>query len=823
MNRKTLFIDVILPVSVPNMYTYRVPFELNDFIRVGQRVIIPFGKSKLVTAIVRVIHESIPSYTTKYLDFILDEHPIVTENQLKFWEWMAEYYLANIGDVMAAALPGSFKLASETKVLLNEHMPEDTRKLDDTEILIIDALELRGVLDLSEIGQIIDKKTVYPIIKRLIDKGFVVVEEEIKEVFKPKLEKYIVLHPSIQTEEQIESVFSSLSRSVKQQDVLMLFLQMSNHFQVTESVKKTDLLEKANCSPGVLASLIEKGVLIEESVEVGRLKSGDYELQNTKKLADFQAKVLEEIEENFTKKDVCLLHGVTGSGKTEVYVELIKKVIANGEKVLYLLPEIALTTQIINRLRKYFGAKIGIYHSRFSPNERVEIWNDVLNAKFNKYDIILGARSAVFLPFKSLGLIIVDEEHETSFKQHDPSPRYNARDAAYVLAKSFGAKLLLGSATPAIETRYSAEQGSIGYVEAKERFGGIQMPEIQCADLKEATKQKKMFGIFSEFLVLEIKQALINGEQVILFQNRRGYAPRWVCQQCNWHPECTRCDVSLTYHKFGHLLTCHYCGYNQKPPVSCPACGSNELKMVGIGTERIEEEIALHLGEKIKVQRMDLDTTRSKYAYQHIIDDFEQRKIDILVGTQMVTKGLDFDNVSLVGVLNADDLLFYPDFRAFERAFQLLMQVSGRAGRKHKRGKVVLQTYEPNHWIIQKVMHNDYEGMYKQELYERKNYLYPPFYRIIRITIKHKEQSYTDQAADVLAKALTLKLGNRILGPEYPSVKRVNNMYQKIITVKFEREASPKKIKEFIKTTLNELMQQVVFKLSRVKIDVDPL
>lgn len=823
MNRKTFFIDVILPVSVPNLYTYRVPFELNDFIRVGQRVVVPFGKSKLVTAIVRVIHESIPNYTTKYLDFILDEHPIVTENQLKFWEWMAEYYLANIGDVMATALPGSFKLASETKVLLNEHMPEDTRKLDDTEILIIDALELRGVLDLSEIGQIIDKKTVYPIIKRLIDKGFVVVEEEIKEVFKPKLEKYILLHPSIQSEEQIETVFTSLSRSTKQQDLLMLFLQMSNHFQVTESVKKADLIEKANCSPGVLTSLIEKGVLIEESIEVGRLNKGDYELQNTKQLADFQVKVLEEIEENFTKKDVCLLHGVTGSGKTEVYVELIKKVIAKGEKVLYLLPEIALTTQIINRLRKYFGAKIGIYHSRFSPNERVEIWNDVLSSKFNKYDIILGARSAVFLPFKSLGLIIVDEEHETSFKQHDPSPRYNARDAAYVLAKSFGAKLLLGSATPAIETRYSAEQGHIGYVEAKQRFGGIQMPEIQCADLKEATKQKKMFGIFSEFLVLEIKQALANGEQVILFQNRRGYAPRWVCQQCNWHPECTRCDVSLTYHKFGHLLTCHYCGFNQKPPVSCPACGSHELKMVGIGTERIEEEIALHLGEKIKVQRMDLDTTRSKYAYQHIIDDFEQRKIDILVGTQMVTKGLDFDNVSLVGVLNADDLLFYPDFRAFERAFQLLMQVSGRAGRKNKRGKVILQTYEPNHWILQKVMQNDYDGMYKQEVYERKNYLYPPFYRVIRITIKHKEQPYTDQASDVLAKALIVKLGNRILGPEYPSVKRVNNMYQKIITVKFEREASPKKIKEFIKTTLNELMQQVVFKSSRVKIDVDPL
>lgn len=805
------------------MYTYRVPFELNDFIKVGQRVVVPFGKSKLVTAIVRTIHESIPAYTTKYLDFILDEFPIVNENQLLFWEWMSSYYMANIGDVMAAALPGSFKLASETKVLLNENQPEDTRKLDDTEILIIDALELRGVLDLNDIGQIIDKKTVYPIIKRLIDKGFVVVEEEIKEVFKPKVEKYLSLHTNYSSEAAIQALFETIKKSVKQQDLLMLFIQMSNHFQLPESVKKACLLEKANCSPGVLTTLIEKGILVEEAVEVGRLRPCEFELQQTKTLADFQVTVLDEIETVFKEKSVCLLHGVTGSGKTEVYVELIKKVIANGEKVLYLLPEIALTTQIINRLRKYFGTKIGVYHSRFSPNERVEIWNDVLHAKFNKYDIILGARSAVFLPFKSLGLIIVDEEHETSFKQHDPSPRYNARDAAYVLAKSFGSKLLLGSATPSIETKYSADQGNIGYVEAKQRFGGIQMPEILCADLKAATKQKKMFGIFSEFLLLEIKAALKNGEQVILFQNRRGYAPRWVCEQCNWHPECTRCDVSLTYHKFGHLLTCHYCGYNQKPPTSCPACGSNELKMVGIGTERIEEEIALHLGENVRVQRMDLDTTRSKYAYQHIIDDFEQRKIDILVGTQMVTKGLDFDNVSLVGVLNADDLLFYPDFRAFERAFQLLLQVSGRAGRKNKRGKVLLQSYEPNHWILQKVMQNDYDGMYNQELYERKNYLYPPFYKIIKITIRHKEQSYTDTAADMLAKKLIEKLGNRILGPEYPSIKRVNNMYLKNITIKFERDASAKKVKDFIKETLNELMQNTNFKSARVKIDVDPL
>jgi primosomal protein N' (replication factor Y) (superfamily II helicase) len=822
LNRKTLFVDVILPVSVPNLYTYRVPFELNDFIRMGQRVVVPFGKSKLLTAIVREVHEKVPAYSTKYLDFILDEFPIVTEKQLKLWEWMAGYYMAHIGDVMAAALPGSFKLASETKVLLNENRPADTQKLDDTEILIIDALDLRGVLDLNEIGQIIDRKTVYPIVKRLIDKGFVVVEEEIKEVFKPKTEKYLSLHPGITTEAHVEQLFKELASSPKKQDVLTLFLHKSNWFTLPESVKKSDLVNEMTCSPGVLQSLIEKGIFAEELVEVGRLKPGDYALEQSKALSETQLEALIAVEDSFKEKEVCLLHGVTGSGKTEIYVELIKKTIASGRKVLYLLPEIALTTQIINRLRKYFGAKIGVYHSRFSPNERVEIWNDVLHPKFNKYDIILGARSAVFLPFNDLGLIIVDEEHETSFKQHDPAPRYNARDAAYVLTKMFGAKLLLGSATPAIETMYSAEQKNIGYVWLNQRFGGLMLPEIQCADLKEANKRKQMHGIFSAFLLDEMRQALANGEQIILFQNRRGYSPRWVCNECNAHPECTRCDVSLTYHKYQHLLTCHYCGFTMKPPTKCQVCGSSDLRMVGVGTERIEEEVTLHLGEHVRVQRMDLDTTRSKYAYQHIIDDFEQRKIDILVGTQMVTKGLDFDNVSLVGVLNTDDLLFYPDFRAFERAFQLLLQVSGRAGRKSKRGKVILQTYEPNHWIIQKVMYNDYAGMYRQELHERQNFHYPPYFRIIRITLKHKEEGYTDKAAELLAVALKDKFGNRVLGPEYPHVKRINNYFQKNITLKFEREASAIKVKAYVRACLDELAQHPQFKSCRVKLDVDP-
>ncbi len=822
-DRITLFVDVVLPLALPKLFTYRVPYQLNDFIKSGQRVIVPLGKSKLITALVRNVHQNVPEYTTKYIDFILDEKPVVTENQFLLWEWMADYYMANIGDIMIAALPSRFKLQSETKVLLNEEVDLNEIKLTDQEVFILDALEVRGVLDLNEIGQILDRKTVYPIVKRMIDKGIVVLEEELQELYKPKIEKYVALEDHLASENALQKVFDGLKNAPKQQELLMTYLQLSNHLETPMPVLKTTLLEKCNATYATLNSLYNKSILKEIGTEVGRLTINNIQTQESKTLSPHQEKAITEINTSFETKDISLLHGVTGSGKTEVFVRLIEEQIAQGNKVLYLLPEIALTTQIINRLRKYFGTKIGVYHSKFSPNERVEIWNDVLSDKFNKYDVILGARSAVFLPFKKLGLIIIDEEHESSYKQHDPSPRYHARDVAYIISRQFNAKVLLGTATPSIETRHLCEQGKFGYIEMKDRFGGIQMPEIQTADLKEAKAKNKLHGIFSKHLLDEMKTVLKNGSQIILFQNRRGYAPRWTCEICNHTPQCTRCDVSLNYHKYEHLLTCHYCGFSMKPPTRCLACGSTDLKMVGIGTEKIEEEIEIHLGSSVRVQRMDLDTTRSKYAYQNIIDDFENRKVDILVGTQMVTKGLDFDNVALVGILNADDLLFYPDFRAFERAYQLMSQVSGRAGRKNARGKVIIQSYDPNHWIIQKVMHNDYEGMYKQELYERKNYNYPPFYRIIKITLRHKEEATLDKLSLIIANLLREKLGNRVLGPEYSSIKRIRNLYNKMITVKFEKTASPKKVKEYIQECLDKNNMNNDFKRLGIKIDVDPM
>ena len=687
MDRETKFVDVILPLAVPNTYTYRVPFELNDYVKVGIRAVIPFGKNKLYTAVIKEVHNRVPSYQTKYVDYILDESPIVTSKQLELWDWISTYYMCNIGEVMLAALPSSLKLASETKVLINPIFDGDLDRLTDQEFLVKDALELREVLTLQEIGSILDRKTVYPIIKRMIEKGIVVVQEEINELYKPKMIKYVQLAEHIKSEQDLEEVFNSLKRAAKQEELLMMYLQLSDFFNEKKELTKKELLASCDSSPAIVKALVDKKIFAEYQKEIARFGAYDGEQLNRKELSEEQSRALNEINAAFENKSHCLLHGVTGSGKTEVYVKLIEETIARGEKVLYLLPEIALTTQIITRLKKYFGDKIGIYHSKFSPNERVEVWNATLDGRLHNYDIILGARSAIFLPFKNLGLVIIDEEHETSFKQHDPAPRYHARDTAYVLAQKFNAKVLLGSATPALETMNNAEQGVIGYVQMDKRFGGLMMPEILCADLNQARKRRKMSGIFSEFLLNEMKEVLERKEQIILFQNRRGYAPRWTCEDCGWTPMCTRCDVSQTYHKHKHVLNCHYCGYTISPPRTCGACGSANIKMVGFGTEKIEEEVELYVGEGVRVQRMDLDTTRSKHAYQNIISQFEAHEIDILVGTQMVTKGLDFDNVALVGILNADDMLFYPDFRAFERAYQLMSQVSGRAGRKRREEK----------------------------------------------------------------------------------------------------------------------------------------
>ena len=823
-DRITYFADVILPLSVPNYYSYRVPHELRDQIKSGQRVIVPFGKQKLYTAIVKNVHQEVPSYEVKYINYILDDQPIVTHDQLVFWEWIATYYMCHIGEVMLAALPSSLKLSSETRILRNSYAEQVAENdITDNESIILDALEVNGVLSLEDISDILDRKTIYPLVKKMIDKGLVVEEEELKSAYRPKLKKYIELHEHFKKESMLEKAFQLLGRAAKQEDMLLQFLNLSNFYEHYKSVPKKELLEKSGYSAAVLRGLIDKNILEERSDEIGRI--GPYKGERTppKSLTEDQAIAYESIKEGYIENKAVLLHGVTGSGKTEIYVQLMLDQIKKGKKVLYLLPEIALTTQLITRLRKYFGDKVGVYHSKFSPNERVEVWRSVLDENLHQYDLIVGARSSIFLPFDQLGLVIVDEEHEYSFKQYDPAPRYHARNAVFKLAKIHGSAILLGSGTPSLESKLNTDNQVFKLVELNKRYKGLMLPEIQCADLKTAVKRKEMQGIFSPMLLNEIKEVIENKEQVILFQNRRGYAPKWLCETCGWKTMCTRCDVSLTYHKQDRSMHCHYCGYKQQAPVRCGACGSAEMKLMGFGTEKIEEEIATHLGNEVRVQRMDWDTTRSKQAYHKIIESFENREIDILVGTQMVSKGLDFDHVSLVGILNADDMLYYPDFRAFERSYQLMAQVSGRAGRKKKRGKVIIQSYQPDHWIIQKVMAHDYEGMYRQELAERKHFQYPPFYRMIKLTVMHKDKDKVDKASDVLLGLLKEKMGTRILGPEYPSIPRVRNNYLKIIVMKFEKIASPKKVKEFLLDQLAQLKTDKQLRSVRVKIDVDPM
>ena len=825
MERKTFFAEVIIPLSLPKTLTYRVPFEMNDFILVGQRVVVPLGKKKLYSALVRRIHEEAPTdYQAKYIDSIIDEFPIVNEVQFKLWEWISKYYLCNLGDVMTAALPGSFKLASETKVVLRDDWDRDDSVLDDKEFLIVEALEIQGVLTLMDIAEIAEQKNVLSLIKNLIKKKVVITEEELRQLFKPLIKDFVRLNPSLHDDDKLGEVLDQLqSRAKKQFELLMHFLKEDPEVPFSEkAINRLHLQKVSGVQSSVVKKLVEKDIFEIESREVGRIEEYKDQLLEEKELSPAQESSYKQIKSQWKTKDVVLLHGVTGSGKTEIYVRLIKEALDRGEQVLYLLPEIALTTQLINRLKKYFGDLIGVYHSRFNQNERVEIWNSVLENNPDKQQIIIGARSSVFLPYSNLGLVIVDEEHENSFKQFDPAPRYHARDISIVLATFHKAKVLMGSATPSIESYWSAEKGRFGLVELKERFGDIKLPEIQCADLSKEYKTKSMKGIFSSLLYEEINQALENDRQIILFQNRRGYAPYWQCTTCSHVPECKKCDVSLTYHKFSHQLKCHYCGYSQTPPSTCSSCGSSEIKMQGFGTEKIAEEINQHF-PNARVQRMDLDTTRSKHAYQKIISEFEEKAIDILVGTQMVTKGLDFDNVALVGVLNADQMIHFPDFRAFERAFQLMTQVAGRAGRKKRRGKVIIQSFSPDHWVLQKVMANDFDGLYRQEVLERRNFLYPPFYRLIKLTLKHKDPRVIEAVSHSLANSLRARLGDRVLGPEIPYVSRINLLYLRNIMIKIEREASPSKSKDIINQHILDVKSHPDFKSVRVVIDVDPV
>lgn len=831
MAKETFFINVILPLSVPNLFTYRVPFELNSVLQIGQRVIVPFGRGgKLYTALVKHIHQTPPQeYEAKYIDSLLDESPIVNQYQLKLWDWIADYYLANPGDVFNAALPGAFKLASESKVLLNNYYNGNpVEDLSDREFIIYQALEVRNVLSLQEIAEILDVKNIHQFVKSLIEKRVIVVEEEIKNKYKPKIIAYVRLTDFATDEKNLEQIFNQLSKAKKQLETLITYIKLSNRYskEPTE-VKKLDLQNAANVSSAIINQLVEKNVFDIYEMEESRLGKYSKELLSEKTLNEHQQKAYTEIKESFNTKDVTLLHGVTGSGKTEIYIRLIQEALDQGKQVLYLLPEIALTTQLIVRLKKVFGDKIGVYHSKFNENERVEVWNEVLKADTDlhenpRFQIIMGARSALFLPYNKLGLIIIDEEHENTFKQYDPAPRYHARDSAIVLAKLHQAKVLLGSATPSVESYYNAKYDKYGYVELLKRHGGVEMPEILCADVKEATRKKKMKSHFTPDLLKLMEEAFKNKEQVILFQNRRGYAPFMICEECGHVPECNNCDVSLTYHKFNHLLKCHYCGSNKKMPTSCNACGSTRLTFKGFGTEQIEEELAIYFPE-ISISRMDADTTRSKNAYHQIIADFEDGNVDVLVGTQMVTKGLDFDNVAVVGILNADTMLNFPDFRAFERSYQLMSQVSGRAGRKAKRGKVLIQTYDPFHPIVRQVVEHDYLGMYNYEVLQRKNFKYPPFYRLIHFSLKHKSKDVLNEGAAEFADKLKAQFGDRILGPEYPIIARIKNLYQKDILLKIEKNLSVVKTRAIIVTLKNHFEVNSKNKSIKITIDVDPM
>jgi len=824
--RKTYFVDVILPIPIHNSFTYRVPFELNDHVKNGVRVVVPFGRSKLQTGIIIRVHEEVPTeYQSKYVESVLDDESIITGKQLKLWRWISEYYMAPIGDVMNAALPSNFKLGSETKIQLHPESEVNSEHLTDREFQVFEALEIQGELDLKEISDILQIKTIQPVIKSMIDKRVVITKEELKFKYAPKTQIFIELTKDFQSEQALEVLldeFSDQKRKEKQVDAVLKFLKLDGFKKgVSKPVLRTDL-EQEGASVSSLNTLEKEGVFESKRLEISRIQSGDDADSAFKELSESQQVALDEIRKTFTEKDVTLLHGVTGSGKTEIYVELIQEQLNLGKQVLFLLPEIALTTQLIDRLSRYFGDKIGVYHSRFNQNERVEIWNALLKGDTSKFQIVIGARSSVFLPFRNLGLIIVDEEHESSFKQYDPSPRYNARDTAIVLRAFHDAKVLLGSATPAIESYYNALEGKYGLVELKDRFGNIRMPEIFTANIKKEKQQKTMQSDFSGFLVEHMKEALENKEQIILFQNRRGYNPVWACEVCGWNPQCKNCDVSLTYHKNTNILKCHYCSYFTPPVGSCPKCGSNRLKMIGFGTEKIEDELSIIL-PGVRVQRLDLDTTRQKNSYESILSDFDNRKIDILVGTQMVTKGLDFDNVSLVGILDADMMLRRPDFRSFERSYQLMSQVAGRAGRKTKRGKVIIQTYDPDHWIIKHVIDHDYIGMYKNEIIERKNYFYPPYYKMINLTLKHRNANELEVIADDLAKRLKAFFGDRVLGPEFPVVKRIQNSYLKVVRLKIEREASPKKAKAKLNEIIEKFYAQPTNKSARLIIDVDPL
>ncbi len=813
-----MFAEVLIPLALPKNYTWKIPDTMIEMITVGCRVEVNLGKNKKYAGVVKRIHSDKPTaFEPKEIINVLDPEPVVHRYQLQFWEWMADYYMCTEGEVMAAALPAHFKLSSETILIYNDEYGDDFTALDNEEYLVAEALLMKHELKLTEVQQILDVSHVYPIVNRLIGKKVCFVWESLKQTFNPKKESFVLLEHDYDNEDRLSELLNNWGRAPKQMELLLSYL----HLMKTQGeVLKSELLKKSNASDAQLKGLVEKGVLRIEKRAVDRILFAPKDIQVDFELTPAQEEAYANVQAELGQKAVCLLHGLTSSGKTHVYIKLIEQAIRRGQQVLYMLPEIALTSQIIRRLQKHFGGHIGIYHSKFSQNERVEIWNKV---KSGELKIVLGARSSLFLPFLDLGLIICDEEHDSSFKQQDPAPRYHGRDAAVYLASLVGARVLLGSATPCLETYFNAVNGKYGHVALMERYRDVKLPDIEMVDNRLIAHRPGEKVMLSPQLLDEVRQSVARHKQAILFQNRRGYSPYQVCGVCGWVAQCRNCDVSLTYHKFSNKLKCHYCGNIYPPAASCQACGSDKLQQRNFGTEKIEEVLETELKE-VRIGRMDFDTIRNKNAHDVLIQQFEQKRLDVLVGTQMVVKGLDFENVDLVGILDADSLLHFADFRVNERAFQLMEQVSGRAGRKDGKGKVLIQTMNPGHPVLQLVAAHDYVGMYREEIEKRKQFFYPPFSRIINIHFRHKERDVVFDAAHVFAKDLESKYGQYMVGPAEPVVNRVRNLFLMELLIKLPRNSELiNRCKSDILKECSALHNSKRFTRVAVIPDVDPL
>ncbi|MCR4658796.1 MAG: primosomal protein N' [Bacteroidales bacterium] len=817
---ETLFAEVILPLPLPGTYTYRVPAEYCNVVKTGQRVVVQFGNKHLYAAVVRRLSNDVPKYTVKYILSVLDIDPIVTEQQMQLWEWIADYYMCRIGEVMAVALPSVFRLASESAIAIHPDFSGELGNLTDNELRIVNILSEHPVMKMADISRAIGIQKIMPIVNSMVERQIIMLDEDLQERYTPRKVTYLRLADIYRDEINCKQLFDKLEKSSyakKQIYTLLKFMQLSDFGK--QSILKKDM--ESNSS---LNTLIKKGILVVESRVESRLE--EYDDSNTISpdsivLNSEQQAAYERLSAT-DGPDTMLLHGVTSSGKTEVYIKLIQDTLKAGKQVLFLLPEIALTAQIINRLRHYFGNKVGVYHSRFSVSQRAEVWTRTMHPDPKKrYQVLLGARSALFLPFINLGLVIVDEEHDSSFKQADPAPRYNGRDTALYLARLNGIRTILGSATPCVESYFNAKEGKYGLVEMKHRYGGLQLPEVLCVDMKEAHREKEVRGMFSNFLISHIETALKEKRQVILFQNRRGFSLHLECTDCHYIPQCEHCDVSLVYHKSTNSLRCHYCGYSIPVPEECPMCHSTHLAMHGIGTERIEEDLSIFF-PNAKVARMDLDTTMQRNQYIELLDDFQEHRIDILVGTQMVTKGLDFNNVAVVGIVSADNLINFPDFRSFEHAFQQMTQVSGRAGRHGAQGKVIIQTYNPYHQAIRNVIDNDYAEMYRSQIQERRVFRYPPYYKLIYITLKHRDKETTDEAAQKIATKLQATFGNRVVGPVTPMVSRVRGLYIKNIMMRFERKEAIASAKKIIMKMADDLHKTKDLSSVQIIFNVDP-